>query len=165
MEGSQIFRAAVPNDYEAICSLIASEDEFRLIYPRGRYPLTVSQIQRRVNKVLEPTVMEVDGKIVGFCALYNYKASRYVFFTDLLVDPAQRQLGIGTRLIVHMAGLAFSKYEVPQIRVGVFSENVSVLLGATRMGFKPYAIKQRIDRDGNRRARLLLRVNQDSFEP
>ncbi len=154
------FRSAVETDYPEICKLIKSREELLWVYPAGRYPLTVSQLEDLAQKRIELTVAIVDGKVAGFADFYDLQLGKTVFIGNLIVGKKYRGYGLGKSLVVHMTEKAFEKYEVPEVRLSVYSENSRALLLYSRLGFVPYAIDERVKSDGQRLALIHMRMMQ-----
>jgi len=153
------FRAAVPADYQAICDLIRDPDELFLVYPKGKYPLTTKQLERLLERRIEPTVMlrKQEGKqdeLAGFAALYGYRKGRSVYIGNVIVDRLRRGRGLGREIVAHLMGLAFERYDLPSVRISVYSYNTTALLLYRSLGFAPYAVQERKDWRGERVALL-----------
>ena len=157
-------RPARPDDYQAICDLIPNEEELFLVYPKGRHPLTVAQLERLLQKRLEPTVLLRDDRVVGFADFYRYKPGKSAYIGNVVVDPAQRGRAFGSEIIVHLIELAFSKYDLPRVRISVYARNDPALLLYGRLGFKPNAVREATDFRGDRVALLHLRLNRSDYQ-
>jgi ribosomal protein S18 acetylase RimI-like enzyme len=153
-------RPAVPDDFQGICDLIPSEEELFLVYPKGRFPLTVGQVEQLLERRIEPTVLVAEGKVAGFGNLYRYRRGKSAFVGNVVVDRSQRSRGLGKRIVVHLIDLAFRKYDVPRVRISVYNKNTPALLLYQSLGFKPYAIEEAKDFLGNRVALLHLSMKR-----
>ena len=142
------FRAVVPGDFESICRLIGSEEELFLVYAQGRYPLTVAQVDALVTRRMEPTVMLMDGRVAGFGNFYGYRPGRSVFIGNVVVDAALRGRGLGRRLLTHLMNLALIDYQLRRVKVHVYNRNLGALLCYINLGFRPYAMKKKLDYAG-----------------
>lgn len=143
-------RPAAPEDYPDICRLVPTEEELFLVYPRGRHPLTVSQLQElaRIRKAL--TVATIDDRIVGFAILYDFLPRQYAFIGNVVVDRQLRGEGIGSRLVSHMIDIARKEYHLPGIRISVFNTNTPAMLLYCKFGFTPFSTEVRTAPDGQR---------------
>ena len=152
------FRSATEDDYPAICKLVKSRDELLWVYPAGRYPLTVSQLKELAQKRSELTVAVEGRSLLGFADFYDLKPGRSVFIGNVIVDRKHRGKGIGKALITTLIDKAFGEYDLPEVRISVFSENRRALLLYNRLGFIPYAIDERVKADGERLALIHMRL-------
>ena len=151
------FRETTENDYAAICRLIQSEEELFLIYPGGKYPLTVEQVKKLAQERRELTVATEGDKIIGFANFYNYEPGKMAFIGNVVIDSPYRGSGLGKAMIAHMLKLAYEKYELPEVRISVFSENTRALLLYSSFGFLPYEIEERKNYRGNRVALIHMK--------
>lgn len=152
------FRAANTADYPAIRDLIRSEQELFLVYPEGSYPMTVEQVAKLVRKREAPTVLVGKGKVIGFACFYGYRAGKSVYVGNLVIDSRNRGRGLGRKITVHMINKAFDDYELPEVRIAVFSTNTRALLLYSGLGFRPYRIAERADLHGNPAALIHMRL-------
>ena len=149
-------RAASPADYQAVVDMIGSEEELFKVYPAGRFPLTTQQVQGLAETRTDLTVLEEEGRVVGFANLYDHAPTSYVFIGNVIVNPMYRGKGFGRKLVKYMSHIAFSKYAVDSIRISVFSCNHPALFLYGSLGFKPYAMEERRDYQGRRTVLLHL---------
>lgn len=152
------FRQVRPDDYQAVCDLIHDKEELFMVYPKGTFPFTVNQFETMLNRRLEPTVLMIEGKVTGFAAFYRLRKARSVFIGNVVIDLGQRGKGLGKKLVSYMSDLAFGKYGLPEVRIGVYSPNTPALLLYSSMGFEPYAIQAKKDLKGNRAALISLNL-------
>jgi ribosomal protein S18 acetylase RimI-like enzyme len=151
-------RLATPEDYREIVALVPNREELYLVYPKGKHPFTVSQLQELAESRKELTVAVQDGRVVGFANLYGLQSEKWVFIGNVVIQPTFRGSGLGQKLVEHMVQLAFEKYRVPEVRISVFNSNVPALLLYGTLGFRPYDLEQRIDPEGNRVALIHMRL-------
>ena len=152
-------RPAEQSDYAAISQLITCEEELFLIFPKGRYPFTVDQVQQLAQYRKALTVMEKNQQIIGFANLYDHNPDRWIFIGNVVVSKSQRGKGLGGHIVNHMLELAFNQYGVPETRISVFNYNTPALLLYMRFGFKPYDIEERLDFANQRVALLRMRLD------
>lgn len=110
---------------------------------------------------MEPTVLLAEGEVAGFASFYRHRKGRYVFIGNVVIDRSHRGRGLGRRIVVHLATLAFQEYDLPMVRISVHSRNASALLLYGSLGFKPYALEARKDFRGERVALLHLSLTRD----
>ncbi|HEC07355.1 MAG TPA: N-acetyltransferase [Thiolapillus brandeum] len=158
-------REAVENDYEGICSLIKTEDELFMVYPNGQYPLTVDQV-RKLSQTREALTVAVDevGNVIGFADLYNHEPGKTAFIGNVVVDPAHRGRGMGKAIVSHMLEKVFERYDLPEVRISVFSENTPALLLYSGCGFIPYEMEERRNPKGKRVALIHMRLERNQYE-
>ena len=154
------FRPVKEGDYPAICDLMPDEEELFLIYAQGKHPLTVEQVDKLVQKRMEPTVLIYDGEVRGFGNFYWYKPGKSVFIGNIVVDKSLRGLGLGKRLVKHMIELAFDKYNLPRVNIHVYNRNLQALLLYEALGFRPYAMRPKRDYKGDPVLMLSLRLKR-----
>lgn len=159
------FREAVQADYEDICKLVPNEHELYLVYPRGVHPFTVDQIKHLSELRKELTVAIDDLKIVGFANLYDFKDKERAFIGNVVVEKSARGRGLGKQLIGHMLNAAFSKYDLNEVHISVFSDNVPALLLYSKLGFQPYSIEERQNYKTMRVALLHMKLERSKHEP
>lgn len=157
-------REARSSDFEFITRLIQSKSELFWVYPRGRYPLTVTQLQLLSEERCDLTVATEAGAVVGFANLYNLERGHSVFIGNVVVDQRLRGQGIGKALVAHMVNLALDKYGVQQVSISVFSDNIPALLMYARLGFRPNAVEERRDWEGRRVALLHMVMHKDEWQ-
>lgn len=156
-------RQAASDDFQAICNLIPNEEELFLVYPKGKYPLTLEQVEKLFQRRLEPTVLLTEGKVAGFGDFYRYKRGKSVFIGNVVIDRSQRGRGLGKEIVLHLIQLAFREHDLPKVRISVFSRNAAALLLYGSLGFKPYAMEEQRDFRGDRVALLHLSLKRDAM--
>ena len=159
------FREAVQADYEGICMLVPTEHELYLVYPRGTHPFTVDQVRHLSELRKELTVAADDAKIVGFANLYDFKDKERAFIGNVVIEKSARGRGLGKQLIDHMLKVAFTKYDLSEVHISVFSNNVPALLLYSKLGFQPYSIEERHNYETKRVALIHMKLGRDNHEP
>lgn len=143
-------RAAVVGDFPAICDLVTNPEESYWVYPRGHYPWTPQQIHKLAAERKELTVIEQNGNVIAFANLYDLKPDRYAFIGNVIIESRFRNQGFGREIIQYMIAIAIKKYQLKELRISVFSENVQALLLYADMGFNPYHVEERRNLHGKR---------------
>ncbi|HHI94426.1 MAG TPA: GNAT family N-acetyltransferase [Gammaproteobacteria bacterium] len=157
------FRAVTENDFEDICKLIHSREALFLVYPNGKYPLTVNQL-KELGKTRKELTVAMDGnKIIGFANLYNCEPGGSAFIGNVIIEKNYRGRGIGEKLISHMQKTAFHVYNFQELKISVFNKNVQALLLYAKLGFIPYGIEERTDPKGNRVALIHMNLQHQSI--
>jgi len=107
-------------------------------------------------------VVELDGEVVGFANFYRWEAGGCCSIGNVIVSSSARGRGIGRYLIEQMINLAFSKHQAAEVTVSCFNQNIVGLLLYPKLGFRPYAIEERLDKKGNRVALVHMRLPQNA---
>lgn len=157
------YRAVRPEDHRRLVEFVAGRKEQFLVFPGSRHPFSVRQFAALLEQRIEPTVLLVDEQVAGFGCLYKLRAPRSVYIGNVMIDPDRRGQGLGRRMVLQLIDVAFRRYEVEQVRVSIFAHNTGALLACTRGGFRPYAVRERLDPNGNPVALLHLRIKRDTF--
>lgn len=152
------FRPVTVDDFPAICDLITNEEELFLVYPSGKFPLTVEQLGELAQRRKELTVAMEGDSIVGFADFYDLDPGKSVFIGNVVVAEAYRGRGLGRTLVTEMINKAFGAYDLPEVRLSVFGGNNRALLLYAGLGFVPYQIDQRLDAKGRRLALIHMRL-------
>ena len=151
------FRAATEKDFDGISKVIKSKEELFLVYPNGKYPFTVSQVKELSEVRKELTVAVEDNEIIGFANLYDFKPRELVFIGNVIIEKSHRGKGLGKEVVSYMLDKAYEKYDLPEVRISVFSENTPALLLYSSIGFVPYEIEERLNPQGNRTALIHMK--------
>ena len=101
-----------------------------------------------------------DGEVVGFANLYNFRDGETCFIGNVVVRPDRRGRGVGVYLVETMLALAFGKHRFNEVRVSCFSGNITALLLYAKLGFTPYAIEHRRDKQDNAVALIHLKITK-----
>ncbi len=121
-------RPTTPEDYKAIVGLVPNREELFLVYPKGKHPFTVSQLQELAESRKELTVAVLDGRVIGFANLYDVQPGKWAFIGNVVIHREFRGSGIGQKLVTHMVEIAFENYQLPEVRISVFNGNTPVSL-------------------------------------
>jgi len=138
-------RAATPHDLESISRIIPDQHELFLVYPRGRYPFTVDQVQHLYNERFEFTVVCDGDRIIGFANLYDRMQDNFAFIGNVFIHPDYRGQGLGKLVLQYMIKAAFEKYQFTEVRLSVFSDNERAISLYRQYGFSQYSQEKRID--------------------
>ena len=156
-------RKATEADFETIVRLVPTPEELFLVYPKGKHPFTVGQLRALTEPRKELTVAVRNEEVVGFANLYDLELHQWVFIGNVVLSRAVRGGGLGRKLVDHMIRIAFEKYEVPEVRLSVFSENTPALLLYSSLQFKPYATEERVDYSGRRVALVHMKLGKNEY--
>ncbi len=155
-------RLVTDQDVQAICNLPQNEDELFFLFPKATFPLTPPQLQKAIEMRSDSTVVLSDDKIVGFANFYRWDMGGCCAIGNVIVAPKARAQGVALSLIEHMTHLAFSKYQAAEVTLSCFNQNVAGLLLYAKLGFKPYKIEERQDRQENRVALIHMKKLRDA---
>ena len=155
---SVTFRAVQAQDIAHICSFARTEEEQFFFFPAATWPLTEAQLQASVDKRSDSTVIELDGVVVGFANFYKWEQAGTCTIGNVIVDPQTRGKGIGAQLIKQMIDIARTRHQASEVTLSCFNSNVAGLLLYPKLGFVPYAIEERQDKQGRRLALIHLRL-------
>lgn len=155
-------RPVAEKDIQRICDFPQSEDELFFLFPKATFPLSASQLQDAIAQRSESTVVELDGEVVAFANFYRNETGGVCSIGNVIVSPAARGRGVGSFLIKHMARLAFSKYLAAEVTVSCFNQNAAGLLLYPKLGFQPYAIEERKNKEGKPVALIHMRLPRNA---
>lgn len=145
-------------DIQFICGFPQSEDELFFMFPKAKFPLSFSQLWDAIAQRSDSSVVELDGEVIAFANFYRWEFGGCCSIGKVIVSPATRGRGVGRYLIEQMISFAFEKYQVTEVTVSCFNQNVAGLLLCTQLGFHPYAVEERKDRKGVRVALIHMRL-------
>jgi ribosomal protein S18 acetylase RimI-like enzyme len=150
------------NDIPVICGFPQSEDELFFLFPKAAFPLAPTQLQGAIAQRSDSTVVELDGKVVAFANFYRWEPADCCSIGNVIVSPTDRGRGVGRYLIEQMIDLAFSKHQAAEVTVSCFNRNIVGLLLYSKLGFHPYAIEERQDKNGNRIALIHMQLPRNA---
>lgn len=151
-------RPVTPQDIPHICGFAQTQDELFFLFPKAAFPLAPFQLQEAIAQRSDSTVVELDGQVAAFANFYRRESGGSCAIGNVIVSPAARGLGVGRYLIEQMIRLAFSRHCAAEVTVSCFNDNAAGLLLYARLGFEPYAIEERQNKQGRRVALIHLRL-------
>ena len=157
------FKEATKNDFEGICHLIKSKEELFLVYPNGKYPFTIEQVEELSEVRKELTIVTEGDEIIGFANLYDYKPGELAFIGNVVIEKNYRGNGLGKSIVLYMLKIAYEKLNLPEVRISVFSENTPAMLLYSSIGFAPYSIEERVDSSNNRVALVHMKLERSAI--
>lgn len=155
-----VFKEVQEKDFGDISKLIKSEEELFLVHPNGKYPFDVSQVKKLSEDRRELTVAVKDNEIIGFANLYNLEPEKSAFIGNVILEKTHRGKGLGRELVSYMLKKAYEKYDLPEVKISVFSENTAALLLYSSFGFLPYQIEERVSPLGNKTALIHMKMTR-----
>ena len=157
-------RAATPQDLDPISRIIPNQHELFLVYPRGRYPFTVDQVQQLFDERFEFTVVCDANKIIGFANLYDRMQDKYAFIGNVFICPDYRGQGLGKLVLQYMIKAAFEKYRFAEVRLSVFADNNPAINLYERYGFREYSQEQRTDPNNDTKVLLHMSLTNPDID-
>ena len=89
------------------------------------------------------TITDLDGNIIGETGLLRmFPAWHCTDLSIIIPDPKMQHKGYGTEAIRMMIDMAFSKYEMNRISIGVVGLNTNALAFYNKIGFKQEGIQE-----------------------
>ena len=83
------------------------------------------------------TITDLDGNVIGETGLLRmFPAWHQTDLTIIIPDPEMQHKGYGTEAIRIMLDMAFSKYEMHRVSIGVVGLNTNALEFYKKIGFK-----------------------------
>lgn len=150
-------RLVQTGDIPLICQFPQSEQELYFLFPKASYPLTVKQLQDAVNQRYDSTVVLQDTRVVGFANFYICEPEGKCAIGNVVITPEARGHGVGRYLIETMIQIAITKHKAKEIQISCFNQNVAGLLLYQKLGFRPFAIEGRVDKQGKRVALIHMK--------
>jgi ribosomal protein S18 acetylase RimI-like enzyme len=138
------------DDLSTICTFPQNAEELFFMFPKASFPLCEEELSAAIAGRADSTVVELDGAPVGFANFYRFEPRGRCSIGNVIVSPSVRRRGVATRLIRHMLGLAYGKYDAAEVTVACFNANAAALLLYPKLGFAPFAIEERFDPRGQR---------------
>ena len=151
-------RPVAEQDLAAICAFSQSPAELFYCFPKADFPLTPGQLQVAIDQRSDSTVVLLEGAVVAFANFYRWASGGTCTIGNVIVDPAIRGKGIGALLIEQMIDIARTRHQASEVTLSCFNSNVAGLLLYPKLGFVPYAIEERQDKQGRRLALIHLRL-------
>jgi ribosomal protein S18 acetylase RimI-like enzyme len=152
------YRPVQEADIPFICRFPQSEHELYFLYPKASYPLTIEQLKNSIDQRTDSTVVLLDDRVVGFANFYICEEGEKCAIGNVVVAPDTRGQGVGKYLIETMVQIAFTKHKAKEVHISCFNQNVAGLLLYQKLGFRPVAIEERIDKEGNRVALIHMEL-------
>ena len=137
-----VIQDATEKHYPGIVALIPTLEELFLIYPNGRHPFDIEQVEQLAKERKNLTVLLSGNQVIGFSNLYNVIPGEHAFIGNVVIAKSHRSLGLGKRLVAHMIDIIFHSYNA-NAHLAVFNDNTPALLLYHSLGFTPYELELR----------------------
>jgi len=157
------YRTVEKNDLEIISNFPKDEDELFFMFPKAEFPLTLGQLDASITSRYNSTVILHDNCIVGFANFYEVIERKYCSIGNVIINPIYRGKGAGIYLIEVMEKIAMEKYNVSEIHISCFNQNVKGLLLYQKLGYVPFEIEKWTDKKQNRIA--LIKMKKEINKP
>ncbi|WMI99041.1 GNAT family N-acetyltransferase [Pseudomonas chlororaphis subsp. aurantiaca] len=151
------FRPVQERDIPRICSFAGNPEELFFFFPAATWPLTHEQLRASIAQRSDSTVIERDDQVLGFANFYHWETQGTCTIGNLIVDPEARGAGVAGQLIGEMLRIARDKHQAAQVTLSCFNDNVAGLLLYPKLGFVPFAIEERRNKQNERVALIHLR--------
>lgn len=151
-------RPAEERDLAFVCGFPQSAEELFFLFPKASYPLSPAQLRAAMALRADSTVVELDGAVAGFANFYRWEKGGVCSLGNIVVAPAARGRGVGRYLVETMVDLAFARHGATAVAVSCFNANTAGLLFYPRLGFEPFAVEERQDKQGRRVALIHMRL-------
>lgn len=152
------YRPVQEADISIICQFPQSEQELFFLFPKASYPLTFGQLKAAIDQRTDSTVILSENKIVGFANFYVCELGEKCAIGNVVVSPETRGQGVGQYLIATMVQIAFTKHKAKEVQISCFDQNTAGLLLYQKLGFSPFAIEERLDKQGNKVALIHMKL-------
>lgn len=157
MNQNYTHREVSTDDLETICNFPQNETELFFMFPKAEYPLTVSRLKLSIDSRFNSTVILSGEKVVGFANFYEVVKDQYCTIGNLIINPEFRGKGAGDFLIKTMESLAVANHMAKEIHISCFNQNIAGLLLYNSLGYIPYEIEKRLDKNGVKIAAIKLK--------
>lgn len=154
------FRKATKSDLSELIKFPLNRKELFYFFPSATSPLTNKQLEKQLDERYESTVMLDGEQIVGFANFYNVQSYNIAFIGNIIIKPDRRREGLGKKLIRSMLTIGFKQLKLKEIHLSCYSDNTTALLFYNKLGFKPYAIEQRLNEEQNPVALIHLKLKK-----
>lgn len=119
--------------------------------------MTVEQLSLAIDQRSHSTVVEKDGVIATFANFYQWQQEGCCKIGNVVVNPALRQQGIANYLLKMMLKKAREYFQANEVQVSCFNENTTALLLYKQLGFKPFDIEIRQNKQREQIALIHMR--------
>lgn len=151
-------RPVMSRDIPLICTFPQTAEELFHLHPKASFPLTPDQLTAAIELRADSTVVVGGGEVLGFANFYRWESGGACVIGNVVVAPQARRRGVGRYLINAMLDIAFSKHKAADVIVSCFSTNVGGLLFYYKLGFRPFALEERVDAEGRQVALIHMRL-------
>jgi len=138
-------REVINDDIPEICKLPKTREELFYCFPSAVYPLSEDTLRQSIETRSDSTVVEIEGRVVAFANFYRWKDG-LCSIGNVVVASDVRGAGVGRCLINHMVKLGFEKHHAKAVSVSCFNQNTAGLLFYPTLGFRPYDVAHRPQR-------------------
>lgn len=141
------FRNIEKTDFSEVCKLPQTEEELFFMFPKANFPLTQEQLVENLKTRFNPTVFLDDNVIIGFANFYEMKENESCWIGNLILQADYRRKGIGRLIVQTMEEQAKLNYNMREINIACFNNNLSALRMYHRLGYTPFEMEERSGRN------------------
>lgn len=153
-------RPVEEKDILSICGFPQNEEELFFLSPKSEFPLTPVQLLNAISQRSDSTVVEYNGNVVAFANFYRWQQGGRCSIGNVIVSPTVRGKGVGRYLIEQMINLAFSMHQATEVTISCFNQNTEALLFYPKLGFKPFAVEERQDKNNKQIALIHMKLRE-----
>lgn len=130
-------RPARPDDVHEIASLLNTAGDLAQVSPDETFPLTPEIVRHWIDKRDSSYVLEQRGRIVGYAELVpDARDADRVWIGHMMVSPAQRGLGLGSKLVRALLRIAEDDRSAREVAISAFDDNERALRCYRGCGFE-----------------------------
>ena len=117
----------------------------------GTYPIDSTKFNERIkelksSKLFYPYVVKIDNDVIGFFTLrYKLENVNDLTIGFVILDPEERGLGYGEKMLNLAINLAFNKFKSDSVNLRVFKDNKNAYKCYKKCGLKENGIKDCYD--------------------
>ncbi len=151
-------------DIPTVCGFPRNAEELYFLFPRAVWPLTPDQIRAALPTHRDPTVVTLDGRVVGYANFTIFEEGRTARVGNVSVDPDLRRRGVAHYAMRAMMERAFVHHGLPELTLYCFSTNTPGLLLYAKLGMTPIALETRVTPWGDPVGLLKLRIGRETWQ-
>jgi len=145
MNPSLVFRPVRDSDLAAIAGFAGTPEELYYLAPRASFPLSVEQLAASIAQRSDSSVVCRGEQVLGFANIYKREPGGACYVGNVAVAPHARRQGVARFLMQRMGELARARHAASEVRVSCFNSNTAGLLLYGRLGYRPFALEERLD--------------------
>ncbi len=138
------------SDAQVIAKWPGSRRELFYFFPKADYPLMPEMLLKESERRIHPTVVTLSGKPAGYGNFLYKKGKEEAAIGNLIVNPVFRKKGVAHFLMETLMKVAFSVFNVVQVKISCFNTNTEGLLLYHKLGFVPAGWEVRQDYRGDK---------------
>lgn len=140
-----LFREWRQSDTPYLLNLIDTEEEAYHVLPSANYPLKKDNLNNILKIRDSVIVSEINKTVMGLASVYGVNEGT-AFLGSVVISKNYRGQNYGQKLINYVINNSTIKFNLKEIHVSCFSDNIFGLLFYSKLGFVPYGLKEKIDK-------------------